>query len=100
MFPDIESREEAAAAVASMRYPQRSRSTGGPGGARGAMAAWYWGLSDADYKERADVWPLNPRGELMAFPMIETPEGVKNINAVNAALSGATSWAKKLGVTL
>lgn len=26
-------------------------------------------------------------------------EGVKNINAVNAALAGATPWAKKLGIT-
>jgi tagatose 1,6-diphosphate aldolase len=25
-------------------------------------------------------------------------EGVKNINAVNAALKGATPWAKKLGI--
>jgi tagatose 1,6-diphosphate aldolase len=25
-------------------------------------------------------------------------EGVKNINAVNAALQGATPWAKKLGI--
>ena len=27
-------------------------------------------------------------------------EGVKNINAVNEALHGATPWAKKLGITV
>ena len=27
----------------------------------------------------ADVWPLNPRGELMAIAMIETPEAIENL---------------------
>lgn len=31
-----------------------------------------WGLSVAEYKERADVWPLNPDGELMLGVKIET----------------------------
>ena len=31
-----------------------------------------WGLSVAEYKGRADVWPLNPDGELMLGVKIET----------------------------
>jgi 4-hydroxy-2-oxoheptanedioate aldolase len=34
--------------------------------------AGVWGLSVAEYKQRADVWPLNPTGELMLGLKIET----------------------------
>jgi 4-hydroxy-2-oxoheptanedioate aldolase len=35
-----------------------------------------------EYVERADVWPLNPRGDLMAVIMIEDGEGVRNIDSI------------------
>jgi 4-hydroxy-2-oxoheptanedioate aldolase len=31
-----------------------------------------WGISVAEYKQRADIWPLNPNGELMLGLKIET----------------------------
>jgi len=34
--------------------------------------AFVWGVSVAEYKQRADVWPLNPEGELMLGVKIET----------------------------
>ncbi len=34
--------------------------------------AYIWGLSEAEYKRKADVWPLNPQGELMLGMKIET----------------------------
>lgn len=84
MFPYVETAEEAARAVAAMRYPQpRGSEIAEPRGVRGASpaaAAWYWGTSD--YMERADLWPLNPRGELMAVIQIESEEGVKNAEAI------------------
>jgi 4-hydroxy-2-oxoheptanedioate aldolase len=43
-------------------------------------AAWYWGIRD--YHPRADVWPLDPNGELLAIIQIETPEGVENIDDI------------------
>ena len=46
------------------------------------MAAWYWGLSDTDYKERADVWPLNPTGELLAVVQIETVKGLQHAEEI------------------
>ncbi|HLG52218.1 MAG TPA: aldolase/citrate lyase family protein [Chloroflexota bacterium] len=39
-------------------------------------AAAIWGLSAEEYLERCDVWPLNPRGELLLGVKIESPEGV------------------------
>lgn len=47
-----------------------------------------------------DGMPIYAQKGLSALEDFLSTEGVKNINAVNAALSGATSWAKKLGVTL
>lgn len=41
-----------------------------------AAAAAYWGLSVDQYKQRADVWPLNKRGELFLTVIIESKEGV------------------------
>ena len=35
-----------------------------------------------EYMRRADLWPLNPDGELFAYIMIESPEGVRNINDI------------------
>ena len=46
-----------------------------PGNAR-----WIWGVGD--YSQRADVWPLDPDGELLAVIQIETPEGVENIEEI------------------
>ena len=37
-----------------------------------------------DYSQRADTWPLDPRGELLAVLQIETPEGGENIEEIAA----------------
>jgi 4-hydroxy-2-oxoheptanedioate aldolase len=84
MFPFVNTREEALNAVASMRYPQpRGDAQPDPRGMRGSSpgnARWIWGVRD--YNERADVWPLDPQGELLAVIQIETPEGVDNIEEI------------------
>lgn len=86
IVPQVESGPQALKIIQSMRYPQmKSSKYQNPPGRRGCGCSGGsgWGLKNpADYVALADVWPLNPRGELMAFPMIETPEGVKNINAI------------------
>jgi 4-hydroxy-2-oxoheptanedioate aldolase len=44
-----------------------------------------WMLTDPhDYWEHGmgDLWPLNPAGELLAIPMIESPIGVKNVDDI------------------
>jgi len=67
-----------------MRYPQPRGSTiPTPTGVRGsspAVATWYWGVPG--YTQRADVWPLNPKGELLAVIQIESLKGVENAEAI------------------
>ena len=86
IVPHVENAEQALKIVQSMRFPQRKDSKyPNPRGRRGCGCSGGsgWGLQNpADYVRLADVWPLNPEGELFAMPMIENPEGVKNINAI------------------
>jgi len=86
MFPAIENKEQAIQAVAASRYPQLKGSKyPTPVGRRGngnMPAAWFWGLSRPEYSLRADLWPVNPNGEILLFLQIETVEGVKNIEEI------------------
>ncbi|HEV3140462.1 MAG TPA: hypothetical protein VGY57_08110, partial [Vicinamibacterales bacterium] len=48
--------------VEAVRFPAH----GGRRGVHGnSTAARIWGISDSDYAEKADAWPLNPNGELL-----------------------------------
>ena len=104
IFNGIDNPEQALLAVRNMRYPQRKTSKyPEPPGLRGyapGMAVWQWGVSAAEYERRADLWPLNPNGDLLSIFLIETPEGVKNIDeiasvpgvgVINAAAAGDLS---------
>lgn len=85
MFPFVETREEALNAVASMRYARPlSSPIREPEGIRGRSGSlgWFWGVSGPEYYLRADVWPLDPRGELLAVIQIETPLAVANIEEI------------------
>ncbi len=86
IVPQVENAAQALKIVQSMRYPQLKDSKyPNPPGRRGCGCSGGsgWGLQNpADYVRVADPWPLNPEGELVAFPMIESPEGVKNVNAI------------------
>ena len=56
-----------------------------PAGKRGsgaANAAWAWGVTGEEYERRADLWPLNPEGDLLAIVMVESVEGVKNLDEI------------------
>jgi 4-hydroxy-2-oxoheptanedioate aldolase len=109
VFPHVETRAQAVEAIRAMRYPaQRGSKFPQPAGRRGwgpGRAAALWGFSVNEYAfERADVWPLNPQGELFAMIMIETEEGVKNINdiitvpGIGAIFLGASDLGVSLGV--
>tara|TARA_B100001093_G_scaffold520122_2_gene612865 strand:- start:1658 stop:2599 length:942 start_codon:yes stop_codon:yes gene_type:complete len=84
MFPAIQNREQAELAVRATRYPQvNGVDDYEPEGLRGrnpSNAAWYWGVRD--YHARADVWPHDPQGELLAIMFVESPEGVANIEEI------------------
>jgi 4-hydroxy-2-oxoheptanedioate aldolase len=86
IFNGVDSRDQALIAVRTMRYPQLKGSPyPEPAGLRGyapASATWAWGVNAAEYERRADLWPLNPEGDLLAVIMIESEEGVKNVDAI------------------
>jgi 4-hydroxy-2-oxoheptanedioate aldolase len=90
IFNGIDNREQALLAVRNMRYPQKRNSKyPEPAGLRGyapGTAVWWWGISEADYERRADLWPLNPDGDLLGIMMIETAEGLKNADAIASVL--------------
>ena len=46
----------------------------------GAPAAW--GMTEKQYKDKADLWPLNPNGELLVFVIIESKEGIANAREI------------------
>lgn len=83
-FPAVHTREQAELAIRAMRYPQYNGAADyEPTGLRGrnpSNAAWYWGIND--YHAKADVWPLDPNGELLAMMFIESAEGVENIDEI------------------
>ncbi len=80
------------------------RMRGAPGGTRGAgakdgrvllgigtrgrgselTASVIWGISQQDYMQRCDPWPLNPEGELLLGVKLESPEGIANCDAICA----------------
>lgn len=86
IFNGVDRREQALAAVTSMRYPQLKGSKYyEPNGIRGsgpANATWIWGISGEEYDRHADLWPLNPEGDLLAMLMIESVQGLENVDAI------------------
>jgi len=72
--------------VQSARYPQHKHAIREVGeGLRGfgshKFAAAIWGIDEEVYLERADVWPLNPKGELMLGIKIEDRHALVNAEA-------------------
>ena len=49
-----------------------------------ATAAPIWGLSQQEYLQRCDPWPLNKEGELLLGVKLESPEGIANCEAICA----------------
>ena len=90
MFPRIETPQQALAAIRAMRYPQRPDAKDfNPAGMRGhyaPIAANAWGLDAATYTAKADLWKLDPAGELVPVFLIESKNGVENVRAIAKAM--------------
>lgn len=86
LIPHVDTAEDALAAVRASRFPQPNGSAVfEPAGLRGVGMDWaarQWGLSRNEYAARADLWPLNPKGELILWLMIETRQAVENIEQI------------------
>jgi 4-hydroxy-2-oxoheptanedioate aldolase len=83
VWPHVSTVEEARNAVAACRYPRpRSAPRFEPAGQRGdgpKFAPGYWGLSHREYYTRADVWPLDPKGEILVGIMCEEVKAISNL---------------------
>ena len=80
---DVKSADEAKKGIAAMRFTSQGGTR--PEGVGSAPAVW--GMSEAEYKQKADVWPLNPNGELVNFTIVESKEGLANVREI-AAVKG------------
>jgi 4-hydroxy-2-oxoheptanedioate aldolase len=109
IWPHISTVAEATNAVAACRYPRlKEKPLYEPAGIRGdgpTAAIRYWGVSQAEYYERADVWPLNPKGEIFVILMMEDTRGItnlpdilKNVPGIGAILIGEGDLSQELGV--
>jgi 4-hydroxy-2-oxoheptanedioate aldolase len=71
IWPHVSTVDQAYNAVAACRYPRlKNKPLYEPAGIRGdgpTQAVRYWGLTQQDYYERADVWPLNPKAGIGAI---------------------------------
>lgn len=83
VFVGVESAEEVKTGLAAMRFKARGGTR--PDDVGGAPA--YWGMSEKEYKEKADVWPLNPKGEIVNWTIVESKEGLAHVRAI-AAVKG------------
>jgi 2-keto-3-deoxy-L-rhamnonate aldolase RhmA len=86
MLQEVESADEVRTGLAAMRFTSK----GGTRPEAGVdLAASYWKLSQAEYREKADPWPLNPRGELVLWAIVESKKGIANIREI-AQVPGLT----------
>jgi 4-hydroxy-2-oxoheptanedioate aldolase len=108
VWPHISTVDEAYSAVAACRYPRLAdKPRYEPAGIRGdgpAAALRYWGVTQEQYYERADVWPLNPKGEIFVILMMEDTRGIENLSdiltqvpGIGAILIGEGDLSQELG---
>jgi len=92
VWPHVGTAEDAYNAVSACRYARpKAAPLFEPAGMRGdgpTNACRYWGLSQQEYYARADVWPLNPGGEILVFLMIESSQGVANLDDILRRVPG------------
>ncbi len=92
VLPHLDSVEGAAAAVRAARYPQAIGAHDlEPAGERGWWpwaAAHYWGVSAEEYLDAADLWPLDPDGELLLLGIVENVRGVENLPDILREVKG------------
>lgn len=92
MWPHISTVEEAYSAVSACRYPRlKTAERYHPAGLRGdgpTSAVRYWGLTQQEYYDRADVWPLNPKGEILVMLQMEDTKGIENLDAILTKVPG------------
>ena len=49
-------------------------------------------MSDAEYRRKADLWPLNPEGELLNWTIVESHEGLAHVREIAAVEGIGVLW--------
>jgi len=88
MFVSVESAQEVKTGLAAMRFASK----GGTRPDSVGSAPSVWGLSEADYKSKADLWPLNPQGELINWTIVESREGLARVREIAAVPGIGVLW--------
>ena len=83
VFVGVESADEVKQGLAAMRL----KSKGGTRPDDVGSAPKYWGLTDKEYRDKADLWPLNPDGELTNWTIVESKAGLAKVREI-AAVKG------------
>jgi len=100
VIPHLDSVEAALAAVRAARYPQLIGAPDfEPQGRRGwagsmCSAPSYWGLPAPDYYRAADLWPLDPDGEILLMGIVESTAGISALPRILRDVKGIGAiWA-------
>jgi 4-hydroxy-2-oxoheptanedioate aldolase len=88
MFVETESADEVRNGLAAMRFKSR----GGTRPDEAGNAPAVWGMSEPEYKKKADLWPLNPDGELINWTIVESKEGLAHVREIAAVKGIGVLW--------
>ncbi len=88
MLVTVETAAEARAGIAAMRF----KSQGGTRSDDVGQAPAVWGMSEAEYRQKADLWPLNPNGELINWTIVESKKGLENLKEIAAVPGVGVLW--------
>lgn len=89
MFVGVESADELRQGLAAMRF----KSQGGTRPDAVGTAPQFWGMSEQEYRRKADLWPLNPEGELISWAVVESKKGLENVREIAAVKGLGVLWA-------
>ncbi len=88
MFVSVESAEEVRQGLAAMRF----KSKGGTRAENVGSAPAFWGMSEQQYRQKADLWPLNRDGELLNWTIVESKEGLARVREIAAVKGIGVLW--------
>ena len=88
MLVETESAEEVRQGIAAMRF----KSKGGTRPDAVGAAPAHWGMSEQEYRQKADLWPLNPGGELINWTIVESKEGLAHVREIAAVKGIGVLW--------
>jgi 4-hydroxy-2-oxoheptanedioate aldolase len=88
MFVSVESPDEVRQGLAAMRFASKGGTRAEDVGAAPKM----WGMTDAEYRQKADLWPLNPDGELINWTIVESKAGLDRVREIAAVPGIGVLW--------